>query len=1013
MNRNRGVILRSLALLLAIGLAVDALAVLPQTLNYQGRMTDPSGVSVPDSTGNTVTFRIFDALAGPTELWAEVYDNANGRFVISKNGLFNVTLGQYVPINLPFDVPYYLQIEWFKAGVGYETMTPRQPLTMAPYAYRAKFAESVAIVAPLSLTTGANVPVIYADSTATAGVHVALFGNAPTGGTAIGVMGSNSNFPLYPSSAAAIYGYNGSGDPAVWGRSTSGPFSRALIAEGGAIGISATASNLNSSAGYFQGATGVAAIGSVYGLVASGPVAISASSNNVPIYAKNTLGGGFLPAILGEASGTGVGVVGRNTATKGAGALGGTVWPDGTFMNGVGVHGVSTANNIPGVFGEGDWGVLGKVTRGAGNVGVYAQSTTNTGYALRTLGSSIFDGPGNTTTFNTYVSFTAGTNLTSGISLPAVWSAPAAYPAGILTATNTGSGHGIAGYVTKPGVDPGGPPSLTSEFNGGVYGFTDQTLTAGVLGRATNTQSAGVIGIAQDTGVIGWSVGAGATGVSGQKFVTSGFGGRFVADPAGSTGVAGASSLGLGGYFNGVTAVVAETNGSGTLALWAKNGSPNGTTALIEGGAIGLSVSASGPASTGIFAQGVTGVVGIATSGSNRIGMIGSTDYPLPFLPSASVGVVGSSAQPGGYGIWAFSQGGLAAIGTYAAGSTYGIDGYHGSATGSPIAVRGAAPFAPSGIGVLGMHGTATNPVVSAPVGVYGKVTNVAGKAVVADGNGVGLSATASDSSGVAVFARSRNIGVATGTLRVMNDGASGNGIFASGSTAVGASGNIIGVEAYGGSYGVKASTDSSGGAGIYTETTDPNAHALIASMNYSGLGGSTGGVAVSATSGLDDGIAGYFQAVSAVVALGSSIGVSATASAPFGVGIFGKGGSGPGGAGVIGVVSGTNGGFGHAGVLAQNTSASTPGNPAFGLEIDGAIGIRGGAVGTITFAASNTAILVNGNILLVPTTSMIFITARSGTLVYSVNVTANGQATITASAINSNTVNYLIINSR
>ena len=68
---------------------------------------------------------------------------------------------------------------------------------------------------------------------------------------------------------------------------------------------------------------------------------------------------------------------------------------------------------------------------------------------------------------------------------------------------------------------------------------------------------------------------------------------------------------------------------------------------------------------------------------------------------------------------------------------------------------------------------------------------------------------------------------------------------------------------------------------------------------------------------------------------------------------------------------------------------------------------ITGVVYGQTTFAASTTkTVTISG----LQTTSKVFITATSGSLIYSAARTATDTLTITASASNSNTVNYFII---
>ena len=68
----------------------------PQTISYQGVLTDTDGAIVHD--GNyPIVFTLYDALTGGTNLWTET------QTVSVSGGLFNVILGSVNPINLEFD----------------------------------------------------------------------------------------------------------------------------------------------------------------------------------------------------------------------------------------------------------------------------------------------------------------------------------------------------------------------------------------------------------------------------------------------------------------------------------------------------------------------------------------------------------------------------------------------------------------------------------------------------------------------------------------------------------------------------------------------------------------------------------------------------------------------------------------------------------------------------------------------------------------------------------------------
>ncbi len=104
---------------------VISLAQIPQTINYQGYLTDSGGT--PENGSVSMTFSIYDVDIGGTALWSQT------QTVQVNQGVYNVILGGGTvpnPINLPFDRQYYLGV---KVGTDNE-MDPRQTLTSVPYA---------------------------------------------------------------------------------------------------------------------------------------------------------------------------------------------------------------------------------------------------------------------------------------------------------------------------------------------------------------------------------------------------------------------------------------------------------------------------------------------------------------------------------------------------------------------------------------------------------------------------------------------------------------------------------------------------------------------------------------------------------------------------------------------------------------------------------------------------------------------------------------------------------------
>ena len=119
-------ILMVVVVLLLLGVSYGYAAI-PNTINYQGYLTDSGGNPVNATV--SMTFKIYAVSTGGTALWSESQNT-----VLVNNGIYNVTLGSVVSLGaLPFDVPYFLGVT---VGTDSE-MTPRQTLTSVGYAFTA------------------------------------------------------------------------------------------------------------------------------------------------------------------------------------------------------------------------------------------------------------------------------------------------------------------------------------------------------------------------------------------------------------------------------------------------------------------------------------------------------------------------------------------------------------------------------------------------------------------------------------------------------------------------------------------------------------------------------------------------------------------------------------------------------------------------------------------------------------------------------------------------------------
>lgn len=116
---------------LALGLAQLAAGGVPSTMSYQGVLRDAAGDPVPDGPYEFV-FELYDTGSGGTALWSET------QTLTVSEGVFNARLGSVVPLELPFDQQYWLDIT-----VDGSHLDPRTPLETAPYAFRAVVADSL------------------------------------------------------------------------------------------------------------------------------------------------------------------------------------------------------------------------------------------------------------------------------------------------------------------------------------------------------------------------------------------------------------------------------------------------------------------------------------------------------------------------------------------------------------------------------------------------------------------------------------------------------------------------------------------------------------------------------------------------------------------------------------------------------------------------------------------------------------------------------------------------------
>ncbi len=133
------------AILIFLTIAVFSIsAQVPRTINYQGKLTDDSGIAVTGPV--SITFRIYSTETGGTPLWSE----AHGSVTVT-NGLFDVILGEGTPMTIDFDEQY-----WMELVVGGETLAPREQLAAVPYAHRAVYSDTALVIGSGAVQTTAR-----------------------------------------------------------------------------------------------------------------------------------------------------------------------------------------------------------------------------------------------------------------------------------------------------------------------------------------------------------------------------------------------------------------------------------------------------------------------------------------------------------------------------------------------------------------------------------------------------------------------------------------------------------------------------------------------------------------------------------------------------------------------------------------------------------------------------------------------------------------------------------------
>jgi hypothetical protein len=525
---------------------------------YQGQLKHADG---PVSGNCDFQFGLWDALSAGTQA-GSTSEQTN---VTVSEGLFTVQTNFGNTAFIGGDRWLEIAVRCPAGSGAYNTLTPRQPLTAAPYATLAEIANA-AYTAELAGTANSapwsgltDVPAGFADNTDndttyTAGngltlsagqfsVNTGLIQARVTGlcgtGNAIRQVNADGTVVCEPVAGGAgditaVYAGNG-----LTGGGTSGEvtLSASFGGNGSANSVSRsdhthwgqTWSGSGIGLTITGGTSGLIANGIDYGMTGSGNVygvgGSSFSTTGWGVYGSAEASTGATYGVLGRAiSTTGTGVFGTaytsSGSTKGVYGL-----VNSTAGKGVVGVAVATSGTTYGIYGE---------ANSTGGIGVFGSAAASTGYTYGVMGASysttgvgVF-GANTLNSGNTFGVY-GQVNSSTGIGVNGLASATSGFAYGVKGQSQSTAGTGVYGSATASTGTTYGVTGVSYSTAGiGVYGLTSATSgnTYGVMGLSSSTMGAGVLGVdnyGNGFGVEGSSSSTTGTGVWGYATSTSGF----------------------------------------------------------------------------------------------------------------------------------------------------------------------------------------------------------------------------------------------------------------------------------------------------------------------------------------------------------------------------------------------------------------------------------------------------------------------------------------------------------
>jgi hypothetical protein len=440
---------------------------IPQSINYQGRLTDIAGAPISDTVD--LVFLICPDSLCERPLWMETQTG-----VIVKDGLFAVLLGSITPI--PPSV-FSGSVRWLSISKDGVAANPTLKMVSAPYAFKSLLADTAYYAKSVGGTDCADCNLVFVNVQGpdsiytTAGTAFLGKSEGNTAAEARGVEGYAAN-----SSVGLTYGgYFSTSDVGTgthYGVEGKGLGASAASAYG-VYGFGTNTSTGNAYGGYFTASTHgtgahYALASKGWGNSSSGAYGIDASGVNAstgPAY------GGAFTALTGG-TGTHYGAYVNSVSSSASSAFG--VWSDGTNSSTGAAYGGYFRASAPGT---GVHYALSGVSYGGSASDAYGSSI----YAQNTSSGDVYGGY--------FAAGMSGTGVHYGLKAESFGASSSTVHGVNSLAENTSSGPAYAGFFTAASTGSGSHYGVYSQSNGSAA-----TSSYGVVGTAVNTSSGNTYG---------------------------------------------------------------------------------------------------------------------------------------------------------------------------------------------------------------------------------------------------------------------------------------------------------------------------------------------------------------------------------------------------------------------------------------------------------------------------------------------------------------------------------------